>query len=124
MDPPMTFARTYVLYLMLAASSLGMAGIGATRAMAETAKVTPTLPFIDQAVPFYGCGIGTAIGAASVAFPRSMTQWTFYQGVYPSMAVVLWRSSLGCFYGVIGGVAVSATQSTLRIIGDAWHRIF
>ena len=93
-------------------------------AMAETAKPATSPPFIDQAVPFYGCGIGVAIGAASVAFPRSMTQWTFYQGVYPSMATVLWRSTLGCFYGVLGGTVVSATKSTFRLIGDAWHRVF
>ena len=97
---------------------------GVAPALAETAKPVPAQPFIDKAVPFYGCGIGVAIGAASVAFPRSMTQWTFYQGVYPSMATVLWRSTLGCFYGVVGGTVVSATQSTFRLIGDAVHRVF
>jgi hypothetical protein len=36
------------------------------------------------------------------------------------MATVLWRSTLGCFYGVLGGVTVSAVQSTARLVGDAW----
>jgi len=120
----MAFARAFLLCLVVAVSSLGVSGLGATRGLAETVKAAPTPPFIDQALPFYGCGIGAAIGAASVAFPRSMTQWTFYQGVYPSMATVLWRSTLGCFYGVLGGTAVSATQSTFRMIGEAWHRVF
>jgi len=120
----MSFVRAFIVCLAIAVSTLGASGLGANRAGAETAKAAPSPPFIDQALPFYGCGIGAAIGAGSVAFPRSMTQWTFYQGVYPSMAVVLWRSTLGCFYGVLGGGAVSATQSTFRMIGDAWHRLF
>ncbi|MEI8394281.1 MAG: hypothetical protein WCF85_06060 [Rhodospirillaceae bacterium] len=117
----MIFVRALVLCLVIAVI---VPGIGISPVLAETPKAAPTPPFIDQALPFYGCGIGTAIGAASVAFPRSMTQWTFYQGVYPSMATVLWRSTLGCFYGVLGGTAVSATKSTLRLIGDAWRRVF
>ena len=120
----MTFVRALLVCLAIAVWSALLVGPGAAPALAETAKTAPTKPFIDQALPFYGCGIGTAIGAASVAFPRSMTQWTFYQGVYPSMAVVLWRSTLGCFYGVVGGAGLSAVQSTARLIGDAWHRVF
>ncbi len=117
-------ARAAVLCLMISLAAGAFSGLEGVPAYAETAKPVPAQPFIDQSVPFYGCGIGVAIGAASVAFPRSMTQWTFYQGVYPSMATVLWRSTLGCFYGVIGGTVVSATSSTFRIIGNAWHRVF
>lgn len=120
----MAFARALLLCLLVAVSSLGVSGLGATRGLADTVKVAPTPPFIDQSLPFYGCGLAAAVGAGSVAFPRSMTQWTFYQGVYPSMATVLWRSTLGCFYGVLGGTAVSAARSTVRLIGDAWHRAF
>lgn len=116
--------RAIVLSLAIALAAGTFSGPGFTPALADTAKPVPAQPFIDQALPFYGCGIGVAIGAASVAFPRSMTQWTFYQGVYPSMATVLWRSTLGCFYGVLGGTVVSATRSTFRMIGDAWHRVF
>ncbi|MEI6556931.1 MAG: hypothetical protein WCO00_00880 [Rhodospirillaceae bacterium] len=112
----------FVLSLVIALAAGTFSG--SAPALADTAKPVPAQPFINQALPFYGCGIGVAIGAASVAFPRSMTQWTFYQGVYPSMATVLWRSTLGCFYGVVGGAVVSATQSTFRLIGDAWHRVF
>ena len=110
--------------LLLSLAIVMAAGTISGVALAETAMPAPAQPFIDKAVPFYGCGIGVAIGAASVAFPRSMTQWTFYQGVYPSMATVLWRSTLGCFYGVVGGTVLSATQSTFRKVGDAWHRVF
>jgi hypothetical protein len=124
MESPMVSLRALMLCLALAVSAVSLSGPGAGTAAADPAKAAPSPPFIDQALPFYGCGIGAAIGAASVAFPRSMTQWTFYMGVYPSMATVLWRSSLGCFYGVLGGTAVSATQSTFRIIGNAWHRVF
>ncbi len=116
--------RAAVLCLVISLVAGTLSGPGIAPAYAETAKPVPAQLFIDQSVPFYGCGIGVAIGAASVAFPRSMTQWTFYQGVYPSMATVLWRSTLGCFYGVVGGTMVSATRSTFRVIGDAWHRVF
>ena len=116
--------RAIVLSLAIALAAGMITGPGGSPALAETAKPATPQPFIDHAAPFYGCGIGVAIGTASVAFPRSMTQWTFYQGVYPSMATVLWRSTLGCFYGVLGGAVVSATQSTFRLVGDAWHRVF
>ena len=116
--------RAIVLCLAIALAAGVFSGPGFTPALADTAKPAPPQPFIDHGLPFYGCGIGVAIGAASVAFPRSMTQWTFYQGVYPSMATVLWRSTLGCFYGVVGGTVVSATKSTFRLVGDAWHREF
>ena len=113
-----------VFSLAIALAAGVVSGPFVTSALAETASPATPPPFIDRGPPFYGCGIGVVIGAASVAFPRSMTQWTFYQGVYPSMATVLWRSTLGCFYGVLGGTVVSATQSTVRLIGDAWHRVF
>jgi hypothetical protein len=115
----MTFARVLSLCLAIAVLALAVSGGGATLARADTAKVEPTPPFINQALPFYGCGIGASIGAASVALP-SMTRWTFYMGVYPSMATVVWRSTLGCFYGILGGVTVSAVQSTARMVGDAF----
>ncbi len=114
----MTLARVLLLCLAIGVFALAASGGGATPVWADTAKATPTPPFIDQALPFYGCGIGASIGAASVALP-SMTRWTFYMGVYPSMATVVWRSTLGCFYGILGGITVSAIQSTARRVGDA-----
>lgn len=114
--------RAIVLSLAIALAVGVFSSAVPTPALAETAKPAAPPPFIDHGLPFYGCGIGVAIGAASVAFPRSMTQWTFYQGVYPSMATVLWRSTLGCFYGVVGGTVIAATKSTFRLIGDAFHR--
>ena len=113
----MTLARV-LLCLAIAVFALAASGGGVGPAWADTAKAAPSPPFIDQALPFYGCGIAGSIGADSVALP-SMTRWTFYMGVYPSMATVLWRSVLGCFYGVVGGVTVSAVQSTARLVGDA-----
>jgi hypothetical protein len=115
----MILARALLLCLAIGVLALAASGGGSGPAFADSAAVAPTRPFIDQALPFYGCGIAASIGAASVALP-SMTRWTFYMGVYPSMATVLWRSTLGCFYGVLGGVTVSAVQSTARLVGDAW----
>ena len=115
----MILARVLLLCLAIGFLVLVASGGGSYPTMAETATIQPTRPFIDQALPFYGCAIGGSLGAASVALP-SMTRWTFYMGVYPSMATVLWRSMLGCFYGVLGGVTVSAVQSTARMVGNAF----
>ncbi len=116
----MNLARVLLLCLAIGILSLFVAGSSAELAAADTAQSVKSPPFIDQALPFYGCGVLGSLGAASVALP-SMTRWTFYMGVYPSMATVVWRATLGCFYGVVGGAAVSAVQSTARIIGGAAH---
>lgn len=76
-------------------------------------------PFIDRGTALAGCGVGIAGGSLLVAF-YPLSKWAKDAGALPGMAAILLRSLYGCFYGLLGGVLYSGTQSTLRMVNQAF----
>lgn len=75
--------------------------------------------FLDRGTIMAGCGVGIAWGAVSLAtYP--IWKWAKDAGAILSMGVMAWRSVLGCYYGILGGVVVSGASSTWRMAEDAF----
>lgn len=117
----MTVANRLMLCLILAV----LVALPGTAARAQgpavaAAEVNPHAdPFIDRGTVMAACGVGVAWGAVSLAtYP--LWKWTKDAGALLSMGVMVWRGVLGCYYGVIAGVTLSAGSSTIRMIGDWW----
>jgi hypothetical protein len=95
----------------------------APSAPAAPAKAAASPPFIDQGTVFYSCFLGVAAGTITVALPP-MQRWALYNGAIHGMASIGLRAGLGCWFGIMGGVVVSGTQSTLRMVRESWDKLF
>lgn len=82
----------------------------------STAIVTPN-------TVFFGCAVGTALGAAAVAVPP-VAAWAFTAGALPSVVAVALTSATGCGVGLFGGVVVSTLDWVATKVGSAWGAVF
>jgi hypothetical protein len=90
---------------------------------APPAKPAKEPPFIDQNIAFYGCFSGVSLGALLSALPP-VAGWITYIGAAMGFPSMMLRMGMGCWFGLMGGVAASATASTVRKVGEAWNRWF
>lgn len=107
---------------VLAAVLVGALAAFPVRGEAAAPQVATTPPLLDPATAFYGCGLGAAVGALTVAFPP-MASWA-RAGALPGMGAVLMRSGLGCYYGVLTGVAYSGVVWAKAKVKDGWQALF
>lgn len=115
-------ARRWVLNVVASVLVLAVLVAGAARVEAAAPQVSPPPSFVDPAAAFYGCGLGAAFGALTVAFP-GMASWA-RAGALPGMGAVFMRSGLGCYYGVLSGVAYSGVRWTTAKIKSGWQSLF
>ncbi|MEI6986467.1 MAG: hypothetical protein WCK65_10075 [Rhodospirillaceae bacterium] len=84
-------------------------------------------PFIDQNVVFLSCTTGASIGALVTGLPP-VIGWIPYSGWPTQVSSLALRMGLGCYYGLVLGVAASGTYSVGRIVRetvrDTWNNMF
>ncbi len=110
-------AVTLIAVALVLAAPMAGRGSSAYAQGPSDGFATPTAqdPFIDPGMVLAGCGIGIAAGSFTVAtYP--LWKWAKDAGALLSIGILVWRSLLGCYFGLIGGVVTSAADSTLEMI--------
>ncbi len=117
--------RVSVLVALLLVLTLSAGEVRAGPAMAGESTTTeppapvippPNPPFIDQNVVFLFCASGASLGALLTGLPP-VIGWIPYSGWPTQLGSLALRMGLGCYYGLVAGVATSGTYSLARIIG-------
>ena len=89
----------------------------------DSSKLPKKPPFIDQNVVFLSCASGASLGALITGLPPVMG-WIPYSGWPTQVSSLALRMGLGCYYGLMAGVAASGTYSLTRMVGEAWNSLF
>ena len=80
-------------------------------------------PFIDQNVVFLTCASGASVGALITGLPP-VIGWIPYSGWPTQVSSLALRMGLGCYYGMVAGVAASGTYSLARMTRELWNTMF
>jgi hypothetical protein len=80
-------------------------------------------PLIDQNVVFLSCASGASLGAVITGLPP-VIGWIPYAGWPTQLGALTLRMGLGCYYGLMIGVAASGTYSVARAVDETWHSLF
>jgi hypothetical protein len=94
-----------------------MAGETTTTEPSPPPLPPPNPPFIDQNVVFLFCASGASLGALLTGLPP-VIGWIPYSGWPTQLGSLALRMGLGCYYGLVTGVATSGTYSLARKVGD------
>ncbi len=89
----------------------------------DDSGLPPKPPFIDQNVVFLSCGSGASLGALLTGLPP-VIGWIPYSGWPTQLGSLTLRMGLGCYYGLVAGVATSGTYSLAHRVGDFLGRVF
>ena len=89
----------------------------------DSSKLPKRPPFIDQNVVFLTCASGASLGALVTGLPPVMG-WIPYSGWPTQVTSLALRMALGCYYGLMAGVAASGTYSLTRMAGETWDSLF
>ncbi|MEI6556932.1 MAG: hypothetical protein WCO00_00885 [Rhodospirillaceae bacterium] len=89
----------------------------------DSSKLPKRPPFIDQNVVFLTCASGASLGALITGLPP-VIGWIPYSGWPTQVSSLVLRMALGCYYGLMAGVAASGTYSLTRMAGEAWDSLF
>ena len=89
----------------------------------DSSKLPKKPPFIDNNVVFLSCASGASVGAFITGLPPVMG-WIPYAGWPTQVTSLALRMGLGCYYGLMAGVAASGTYSLTRMAGEAWDSLF
>ena len=89
----------------------------------DSSKLPKKPPFIDKNVVFLSCASGSSVGALITGLPPVMG-WIPYAGWPTQVTSLALRMALGCYYGLMAGVAASGTYSLTRMAGEAWDGLF
>jgi hypothetical protein len=100
-----------------------MAGESATSEPPPAPFTPRPPPFIDQNLVFLFCASGASVGALLTGLPP-VIGWIPYAGWPTQLSALALRMGLGCYYGLVAGVATSGTYSLARQAGETFNHLF
>ncbi|CAK0765006.1 membrane hypothetical protein [Azospirillaceae bacterium] len=83
----------------------------------------PSGQWVDNNTAFFGCMTGFSVGILTLGLPPAVN-WAFYIGVPIGTGSIVLRSSLGCYAGLLGAGAFSASASLWDRVGRAWQSLW
>jgi len=117
MPPPARRPRRSALpsTAALALACLLALSVCVSRAQAETSHPASTepAPLIDYNTTTLWCGFGAAMGVMIMAVPP-LISWAHYEAALTGSFALVKRTGLGCYFGLLGGLATSVVSGTIQ----------